>query len=301
MSFDKRVADNVKDYDFATLFKTEVVASYLEKMAKLIGIEVMLTDAHGEEILKFGDFDTANVIANPGRKIKVKDRTVAHLYVKGEDTDSSKTEAISSLLDETANLMSFIGRQTYLCTESSMYIDELEQELKAADQRRTRLEKIDPLTGVFNSLYFNKRMDIIDRSEVAPVAVIQANINDWKYANDNFGDDGSDKLIRIVADILKREAKPEYVIGRTDGDVFVIVIPMPEDGEAEDYVSRIQNACDTFDDRCLTPSIACGLVYKENVEETIEEKISDAEYLMFENKFEIKNSPEYQKRLHRVE
>ena len=303
LSFDKRVAEDVKDYDFVTLFKTDVVASYLKEMTELLNIDVLLTDSKGNEILSFGDFGSfpKDVIADPGRKIKVKDRPVAHMYCKGGDEDASKAAALNSLMNETANLMCFIARQTYLCTESAIYIDELEAELKAADQRRSRLEKIDPLTGVFNTTYFNKRMDIIDRSEIAPVAVIEANINDWKYANDNFGDEGSDKLIRIIADVLKKEAKPEYVIGRIDGDVFAIVIPMPEDDEAEEYVKRIQTACDTYDDRCLTPSIACGLVYKSNVEETIADKISDAEYLMFENKFEIKNSPEYQARLHRGE
>jgi len=301
LSFDERVSQNVKDYDFATLFKTDVVAAYLEKMTGLIGIDILLTDAKGKEILKFGE-EGQPIDANSctGRKIKVKDRTVAYLYVKKDTIDDTKTDSINALIDETANLMSFIGRQTYLCRESSLYIDELEQELKAADQRRTKLEKIDPLTGVFNLLYFNKRIDIIDRSQVAPVAVIEANINDWKYANDNYGDEGSDRLIKIIADVLRKESKPEYVIGRIDGDVFAIVIPMPEDDEAEQYVSRIQNACDTYEDSCLTPSVACGLVYKTNVEETISEKISDAEYLMFENKFDIKNSEAYQKRLHRA-
>ena len=47
------------------------------------------------------------------------------------------------------------------------------------------------------------------------------NINDWKFVNENYGDEESDRLIKTVAGILKQEAKPEYVMGRVDGDVFM--------------------------------------------------------------------------------
>lgn len=43
--------------------------------------------------------------------------------------------------------------------------------------------------------------------------------------------------------------------------------------------------------------MACGIVYKTNVEEKVEDKLDDAEYEMFNNKFEIKNAPGYRERL----
>ena len=43
--------------------------------------------------------------------------------------------------------------------------------------------------------------------------------------------------------------------------------------------------------------MAVGIVYKTNIEETLEEKLSDAEYEMFNNKFEIKNADGYRERL----
>ena len=52
----------------------------------------------------------------------------------------------------------------------------------------------------------------------------------------------------------------------------------------------------TKDDK-LAPSIAVGCVMKTNVEENFKDILSDAEYAMLENKFEIKNTPEYRKRL----
>ena len=47
----------------------------------------------------------------------------------------------------------------------------------------------------------------------------------------------------------------------------------------------------------FAPSVAVGVVYKTNIEEKLEDKLSDAEYEMFNNKFEVKNAPGYQERL----
>ena len=126
------------------------------------------------------------------------------------------------------------------------------------------------------------------------------NINDWKFVNDHFGAEESDRLISVVANILKEEAKPEFVIGRIDGDVFGVLLPMPADGEAEEYGERIQNRLYTYEDPVLAPSVAVGIVYKTNIETTLEQAMGDAEYEMFNNKFEIKNSPGYMERLEKT-
>ena len=140
-------------------------------------------------------------------------------------------------------------------------------------------------------------MKVIERSEVIPVAVICANINDWKYVNDRYGDKESDRLIKTVAEVLIKEAKPEYVIGRVDGDVFEILIPMAERDEAEQYCKKVQNSCNNIQDEKIAPSVACGVVIRTNVEQSIEELYSDAEYEMFQNKFNMKNAAGYKERL----
>ena len=64
-------------------------------------------------------------------------------------------------------------------------------------------------------------------------------------------------------------------------------------------MERIQKRCNDYVDTKLTPSVAVGLMYKSNVEEKLEDVFADAEYRMFENKFEIKQDPTYQARLHK--
>ena len=297
--FEKRIKDNIKNYAPDKLFPVENLTEYFKAFTKACGVEILLTDRHGERLISTGDFSNFNgdVVANPGRKVRVCDRTVGHLYCRFDDVEDSGKVIFDLMLDQLVALLERLGEQTYLFTESSFYIDELEDKEKARQQIRIHSEKLDPLTGVFNKLYFEKRMGIIDRAEIIPVGVVNININDWKYVNDHFGDEESDRLIRLVANFIRTESKAEYVVGRVDGDVFVTLIPMAEDNEAEEYARRVQAACLASEDAILSPSVACGVIYKSNVEQHLEDLLSDAEYEMFRNKLEIKNAPGYRERL----
>lgn len=297
--FEKRIKDNIKNYAPDKLFPVENLTEYFKAFTKACGVEILLTDRHGERLISTGDFSNFNgdVVANPGRKVRVCDRTVGHLYCRFDDVEDSGKVIFDLMLDQLVALLERLGEQTYLFTESSFYIDELEDKEKTQQQIRIHSEKLDPLTGVFNKLYFEKRMGIIDRAEIIPVGVVNININDWKYVNDHFGDEESDRLIRLVANLIRTESKAEYVVGRVDGDVFVTLIPMAEDNEAEEFARRVQAACLASEDAILSPSVACGVIYKSNVEQHLEDLLSDAEYEMFRNKLEIKNAPGYRERL----
>ena len=175
------------------------------------------------------------------------------------------------------------------------------QELgKMLENRRDALHskgQRDTLTGMYNKEYFDKRMATVDRSQVLLVAVINININDWKFVNDNFGDEESDRLIKIVADVIKGHSKPYFICGRIDGDVFGVIIPMALDGEAEEFVKDVFETCLYYEDSVLAPSVATGIQYKTNIEQSLDDLMSEAEYVMFENKFEVKSAPDYRKRL----
>ncbi len=297
--FEQRIKENIRSYSMDNLYALDTLTEYCKAFSAVTDAALLITERHGEKIVSVGGFAgfTPDVVGEPGRKVRVYGRTIAHLYAETGKVAEDKRQNVERLLDGFAAMLSHWGEQTYLHTETAIYADEMEQQLGVQHVQTARGENEDPLTGVYHKLYFEERMKVIDRAEVVPVAVINVNINDWKYVNDNFGDEESDRLIKTIADILKQEKKPDYVIGRVDGDVFIVLIPMAEDGEAEDYCRRVQQACLSFEDEILAPSVACGVVYKTNVEEMVEDKLDDAEYEMFNNKFEIKNAPGYRERL----
>lgn len=297
--FEQKIKENIRSYALDNLYTLDVLTEFCKAFCAVADVAILITERHGEKIVSVGGFAgfTPDVVGEPGRKVRVYGRTIAHLYAETGKVPEDKRQNVERMLDGFAAMLSHWGEQTYLHTETAIYADEMEQQLGVQHVQTARGENEDALTGVYHKLYFEERMKVIDRAEVVPVAVINVNINDWKYVNDNFGDEESDRLIKTIADILKQEKKPDYVIGRVDGDVFIVLIPMAEDGEAEEYCKRVQQACLSYEDEILAPSVACGVVYKTNVEEMVEDKLDDAEYEMFNNKFATKNAPGYRERL----
>ena len=298
VSLEKRIKNNVKNYSLGQLLDMTIVQKQLESLAELTGAEFLLTRCHGEIVILIGDWsdETKNVMEDPGVKIPVEGKTMAHFYYRSGDKKELVDTLVSSLLDS----WRLWAEQTYLYKETDQYVYEVQ--FKAEEELNRKIEGVrtDSLTGVLTHTYFRSRMKVLDRSQVSPIAALCININDVKFVTEHFGEEEGDRLIRIVANILQREAKPEYVIGRVDGDVFNVMIPMPEEGEAQKYAKAVQNACNEYVDKCLAPSVAIGISFKEKVDEYLAQVFSDAEYEMFENKMNIKKVPGYQDRLRKA-
>lgn len=300
--FGRRIEENIKNYTPGHLFHIDQIENFFENLRDLLGVEILLTDRHGLKMASAGDFPTEidDVVANPGIKIRIANRTIGHLYTKLDNVEEAKKASVEKMIDNMSTILMSYAQVSYLHNESVDYIDELEESLEKESYQIKYHDRNDILTGTLNRTYFENRVKIVERSEIVPVGFMIANINDWKFANDHFGADESDRLIQIVASILKKEAKKDYVIGRVSGDVFHIMIPMNEDGELEDYAKRVSKACEEYEDEILAPSVAIGYVQKTNVEEKAEELFSDAEYEMLQNKLEMKAKPEYLARLQRA-
>lgn len=284
-SFDERVKENIRNYQFEGLFPREFTVALLFGAMEAFGTKFHLTNRQGATIFISDEFHMEKDV--PELKIVVYDKVIGRLYGDYSAVEANKKDVAMKMTENIVFILSSYGKESYYHQEAAAYMDDI-SESTAKPEERT-----DALTGVFSKVYFEHRMEIIDRSEVIPVALVEANINDWKVVNDRYGNDESDRLIQIVADIIQTNAKPEYIIGRVDGDVFLIMIPMPEEDEADTYMQTIQTACKEYEDEKLAPSIACGIAYKTNVEESLSDLVSDAEYAMLQNKIFIKNSEDY--------
>ena len=298
VSLEKRIKNNVKNYSLGQLLDLPIVQKELESLHALTGAEFLFTRRHGEVVILIGEWeaDAVDVIANPGIKFQVSGRTIGHFYYKLKEQNEDVETMIYSLLDN----WKLWAEQTYLYKETDQFVYEVQFRAEEELNRKAEGVRTDALTGVLTHTYFRSRMKVLDRSQVAPIAALCININDVKFVQEHFGDAEGDRLIRIIANILQREAKPEYVIGRVDGDVFNVMIPMPEEGEAEKYAKAVQNACNEYVDKCLAPSVAIGIAFKECVEDYLAQVFSDAEYEMFENKMNMKKVPGYQDRLRKA-
>lgn len=301
-AFEKRLELNSKNYHPKVLFDLEAVGAFLGTLRSQYGLETLVTDRHGAIIMVNGDFGdfTPDVKNAPGTKIRVKGRTVCHIYSRYEKVEKEKLDAVNSLLSIFVKTLEGYSEKSYIASEQAHYIEDLERQLEREVSKLD--EKNDPLTGVLNRRAFIGCMKELKAREVIPVAVIIVNINDWRFFDNNYGEEESDRLIVTVADILTDVVKSDStyqntIIGRNEGDVFHVLIPYAEVEEAKEFCRVVQERCNSFEDPILAPSVAIGCVMKTNVEESFKELFSDAEYEMLENKFEIKKNPSYKVRL----
>ena len=100
ISLEKRLKDNIKDYSLSSLLDTVRMGDQLELLHKLSGVEILVTDRHGEKMISYGNFVgfKPDVVNTPGYKIRVSNRTIAHLYIKDEEvTDDVQKHFVDML------------------------------------------------------------------------------------------------------------------------------------------------------------------------------------------------------------
>ena len=298
-AFAQRLEINSRNYSPRVLFDMKAAGEMLSGLYEVFGLHTLMTDRHGDILMSYGDFEgfVPDVVNKPGNKIRVKGRTVCHIYARYDAVATEQKNVVEKLLNAYIKTLEGYASKSYLSSEQAVYIDELEQELEKEAYRAKYDEQTDPLTGVLNKTYFIRRMKELASREVVPTGVICVNINDWMYAHVHYGEEESDRLITIVADILKRNADAQTIIGRVDGDIFHVLMPLSEEEEVQEYCRKIEEDCLQFQDDKLAPSVATGDVIKTNVEEDFDQLFSDAEYVMFEHKLQIKNAPGYRERL----
>ena len=299
IAFAQRLELNSKNYHPNDLFDIKAAGDFLAQMCESFGLYTLMTDRHGTILMVNGDFGDfkPDVVNKPGIKIKVKERTVCHIYANYEHVSDENKDAAEKMLDSYIKTLTGYSDRSYIASEQSVYIDELEEKLEREEYLIKHEQQNDPLTGVLNRTYFQGCAKDLEKREVVPTAVLCININDWKFFDRNFGEEESDRLITIVADIIKEYAPENAIIGRIEGDIFNVLLPMTDENEARSYLYKIQDVCRNYEDEILSPSIAVGCAMKTNVEETYRELFSDAEYDMLENKVEIKRAPGYRERI----
>jgi len=114
-------------------------------------------------------------------------------------------------------------------SEISEIVEALETTTRALGERNARLLKLanhDVLTGLFNRRRFVEEL----KKELGSVsddrkqsALLFIDLDQFKYVNDACGHPAGDRLIRKVAELLKRSVGDKGLVARFGGDEFVVL------------------------------------------------------------------------------
>ena len=81
----------------------------------------------------------------------------------------------------------------------------------------------DPLTGLLHHGVFQD--ELAERVSAGPVAVLMIDLDDFRSYNNQFGHQAGDRLLRRIADGLRRSVRAGDLVCRYGGDEFALILP----------------------------------------------------------------------------
>ncbi len=137
-------------------------------------------------------------------------------------------------------------------TENDLMLVEILADMAGAAIKRIHMQKelekhasIDELTNIFNRRmwmeYAEHTLKTAKRYK-DPLSIIMVDIDDFKVVNDTWGHQKGDKVLQIVAAVLKEKSRESDIVGRYGGEEFVILCPRTKLEHAIEVAERLRKA-----------------------------------------------------------
>jgi diguanylate cyclase (GGDEF)-like protein len=86
----------------------------------------------------------------------------------------------------------------------------------------------DHLTRLYNRRYFMEQAEEVLRKSLRdkqPMSVVMIDIDRFKHFNDDYGHETGDKVLQIVADVMKQHVRASDICARYGGEEFAMLLP----------------------------------------------------------------------------
>jgi diguanylate cyclase (GGDEF)-like protein len=111
---------------------------------------------------------------------------------------------------------------------------------KKAEAYLEYLGRHDTLTRLNNRAFYAEELNRLERKGPLPVSIVIADLNGLKEANDQWGHDAGDALLRRAGEVLNELTDRPHHAARIGGDEFAVLLPATELREAEAVVESMQ-------------------------------------------------------------
>ena len=175
--------------------------------------------------------------------------------------------------------------------ENKLEILHMKDELKELSQR-------DYLTNLYNRRYFNefskKFLDNV-KKESEEAGVIMLDIDFFKNINDTHGHAIGDKVIKLLASLLKDNTRDSDIVFRLGGEEFAILLPSTEKGKVSSIAEKLRVLIENKEFRIdsdisirFTVSLGVSCVNFEQ-DHHISESLNRADEVLYQAKEEGRN------------
>jgi two-component system, cell cycle response regulator len=118
---------------------------------------------------------------------------------------------------------------------------DLEHAVLGQEQMR-QLAETDPLTSVYNRRALMQKLEQeMDRAAryATRLTAMMIDVDNFKQINDTYGHLVGDKVLKQLANLLKREQRSVDVLARYGGEEFVVLLPETTVAESRNFAERI--------------------------------------------------------------
>ncbi|WP_246595307.1 putative bifunctional diguanylate cyclase/phosphodiesterase [Actinoplanes auranticolor] len=186
-----------------------------------------------------------------------------------------------------------VARQMFTIVDNTVLLARVSE----GQQRLHHQAYHDSLTGLANRALFRERLVLaLDayRHRGVPVALLFADLDDFKLINDSFGHAMGDRLLRAIGDRLVAAAGPGALVARLGGDEFAVLLDHRA-ADAEPAGHRILAALRepfVIDGHTVGVSASLGLVVPEpgDIELSADTLLRRADAAMYVSKRRGKNA-----------
>ena len=165
------------------------------------------------------------------------------------------------------------------------------REQRRAREEALRLSRFDALTGMYSRLYFLEEVEqeiLRAARSRRPFALLMLDLDGLKAANDRFGHESGDQLLRAVADVVRGDIRSTDVAARYGGDEFVLVLPETDLAGAMLVADKlrvdISRLALPHNGNLIRTSVSIGLVTFPDEGRTSAELLRRADLAMYEAK-----------------
>jgi diguanylate cyclase (GGDEF)-like protein len=159
--------------------------------------------------------------------------------------------------------------------------------LQRGEAEMRYLARHDALTGLPNRNSFLEHLAQA-LSQPQPVAVVYADVDNFKGVNDSLGHPAGDLLLREIAHRLRVSVAGQAMVARFGGDEFTVM--WEGTGDSTDLSSKLGNIVDavarplTFDDTEVNPTLSIGATIAHGPDGAPESVLKAADAALFEAK-----------------
>lgn len=122
---------------------------------------------------------------------------------------------------------------------------EYAERLRESVEAQRHLAFTDALTGLPNRRHVEQFLTsqyARSHREGSPLAVVLADVDDFKKINDTFGHLGGDRVLIELARLARKTCRPMDVAGRYGGDEFVFILPLANSDQAARFAQRFRSS-----------------------------------------------------------